>query len=300
MMSGSEIAIAFGLDAGYAPHAGAAIASIVAAAPTRAFHFFMIHDGVPAGLQADVQRCAPHARFSWLAPPEDLLTRASGAGHISRATYARFAIPDLIQDCARVLYLDCDLVILADLEPLYQSDLNGGALGAAIDHWVDPAAFARDWGLDPTGARYFNAGVLLLDLPRLKEDGGFARAVQALSVHERAMPFLDQDALNLAFWGCWHPLDRIWNVQRAALMPGYEGAAQAGMGQERRMPKIIHFTTSEKPWRRGVYHPYADTYLRALARTPFWDIVMKSGGPRWHERLRARFNWARKAPFLHA
>lgn len=300
MMSGSEIAVAFGLDAGYAPHAGAAIASIVAAAPQRAFHFIMIHDRVPGALQAMVQQCAPHARFSWLVPPEGMLSRAAATGHVSRATYARFAIPDLVRDWSRVVYLDCDLVVQADLEPLYHSELGGTALGAVTDHWIDPAAFAQTWGLVPAQARYFNAGVLVLDLARLREHGGFARAVVALGAHGAAMPFMDQDALNLAFWGEWQPLDRSWNVQRAALMPGFEAAAQASAGPERGIPKIVHFTGAEKPWRRGAYHPYAATYLRALARTPFWKTVMQANGPLWHERLRAYINWARKAALFRS
>ncbi len=298
MTSGTEIVIAFGLDAGYAPHAGAAIASIVAAAPRKAFRFVMLHDKVGSALQEKVQECAPGARFDWVEPSEDLLTCSRTAGHLSRAAFARFAIPDLIRDCARVLYLDCDLVVLADLEPLYRCELGDASLGAVRDHWIDPHAFAKTWGLEPADARYFNSGVLLLDLERLRAQGGFDRAIEALSKDGAAMPFLDQDALNLVFWGNWQPLDRAWNVQRAMLMRGFEGAARASDGPMRGMPKIIHFTGSEKPWRRGAYHPYAGAYLQALARTPFWDQVLSAGGPVWHERLRARWNWARKALFF--
>jgi lipopolysaccharide biosynthesis glycosyltransferase len=294
-MQGSEIVIAFGLDAGYAAHAGAAIASIVAAAPQRVYRFVMLHDGVPADLQAQVQMCAPGARFDWLSPPEDLLACNQVYGHVSRATYARFAIPDLLQDCARVLYLDCDVIVLADLAPLFASDLQGAALGAVIDHWIDPLAFAEAWGLDRASARYFNAGILMLDLDVLRREGGFARALETLNTQGSRLPYMDQDALNQAFWGRWHQLDRVWNVQRAAVMRGFEAAAQARDGLETRRPKIVHYTGREKPWRRGTYHPYAGAYLQALARTPFWDKVLAAGGPVWHERMRARWDWARKA-----
>lgn len=297
-MQGSEIVIAFGLDAGYAAHAGAAIASILAAAPQRAYRFAMLHDGVPADLQAQVQMCAPGARFDWLAPPEELLACSGVHGHVSRATYARFAIPDLLRDCRRVLYLDCDLIVLADLQPLFTGDLRGAALGAVSDHWIDPLAFAQSWGLERADARYFNAGVLVLDLDVLRQEGGFSRALETLNTHGSRLPFMDQDALNHAFWGRWHPLDRVWNVQRAAVMRGFEDAAQAQAGLETRRPKIIHYTGGQKPWRRGAYHPYAGAYLQALARTPFWDKVLSAGGPVWHERLRARWNWARKALFF--
>lgn len=294
-MQGSEIVIAFGLDAGYAPHAGAAIASIVAAAPQRVYRFVMLHDGVPADLQAQVQMCARGARFDWFSPPEDLLACNQVYGHVSRATYARFAIPDLLQDCARVLYLDCDVIVLADLAPLFASDLHGAALGAVIDHWIDPLAFAEAWGLERANARYFNAGILMLDLDVLRREGGFARALETLNTQGSRLPYMDQDALNQAFWGRWHQLDRVWNVQRAAVMRGFEAAAQARDGLETRRPKIVHYTGREKPWRRGTYHPYAGAYLQALARTPFWDKVLAAGGPVWHERMRARWDWARKA-----
>lgn len=299
-MQGTEIVITFGLDSGYAAHAGAAIASILAAAPQRTYRFVMLHDGVPADLQARVQMCAPGARFDWLSPPEDLLACNQVHGHVSRATYARFAIPDLLHDCRRVLYLDCDMIVLADLQPLFASDLQGAALGAVIDHWIDPLAFAQAWGLDTADARYFNAGMLVLDLDVLRAEGGFARALDVLNAKGSRLPYMDQDALNHAFWGRWCRLDRIWNVQRAAVMRGFEAAAQASDGLETRRPKIVHYTGSEKPWRRGAYHPYAGAYLQALARTPFWDNVLSAGGPVWHERIRARWNWARKALFLQS
>lgn len=293
-MTQQVIAMAF--DAAYAPHAGAAIASLAAASGgAGGLTFLMVHDGVQEPLQRQVEACAPQAKFLWVdAPPH--LQNFPGRGYVSRATYLRLCLPELAPpEVQKVLYLDCDLVVCRDVRPLFALDLGGRAIGAVFDYWIDDLAFARRWGLEP-GGRYFNAGVLLLDLQLLREQGGFTRAVALLAQNLQHYDFLDQDALNHVFWGEWAAMDPIWNVQRAMLAPGHETAARRAEWPRGRRPGIVHFTSSHKPWVRKTYHPYSWLYHRARAATPFG--ALEEFTPR--DRALSWWRWTRESLFLRA
>ena len=77
---------------------------------------------------------------------------------------SRLFMGEMLPDCVkRVLYLDCDTVVLASLKKLWQTDLKGRLFGAVMEPTIYPAVKASI-GLgkeDP----YFNSGVLLIDLP---------------------------------------------------------------------------------------------------------------------------------------
>jgi len=293
-MTQQVIAMAF--DTAYAPHAGVAIASLAAASgAAKDFTFLMVHDGVPEPLQRKVQACAPEAQFIWVdAPPH--LQNFPGRGYVSRATYLRLCLPELAPpEVQKVLYLDCDLVVCRDVRPLFGFDLNGRAVGAVFDYWIDDKAFARRWDL-AQGGRYFNAGVLLLDLSRLRAGGQFARAVALLAQNLQHYEFLDQDALNHVFWGEWAAMDPIWNMQRAMLASGHEASTQRAAWPLGRRPGIVHFTSSHKPWLRTADHPYAWLYHRARARTPFGALDEFTP----LDRAKSWWRWMRSSLFLRA
>lgn len=53
--------------------------------------------------------------------------------HISVETYYRFLIQDILPEYDKVLYLDCDLIVNADVAELYHTDIEGYMLAAARD-----------------------------------------------------------------------------------------------------------------------------------------------------------------------
>ena len=93
-------------------------------------------------------------------------------------------LADLVPDMPdKLLYLDCDLLLNRDAELLYSKDVSE----------VDYAAARDRYGKLLVSPNYINAGVLLLNLARIKKDGLFARARAIL--RERRLTFADQSAL---------------------------------------------------------------------------------------------------------
>jgi lipopolysaccharide biosynthesis glycosyltransferase len=188
--------------------------------------------------------------------------------------WLRAFLPEQLPDVDRVLYLDVDTLVTAPLEPLLATDLGGAPIAAVANVYSpDQRGRVHDLGISDH-RRYFNSGVLLLDLDRMRAEKATDQllgAVAERSADDLQMP--DQDALNLVFHERWHPLHPRWNAQwklweDQASAAEYFGAAAA---DARRSPAIVHFEgpTLCKPWHALNAHPWRNAWWDALRRTPF-------------------------------
>ncbi len=84
----------------------------------------------------------------------------------------------------KVLYLDTDTVAFGDVQELFETDISGYEFAGAIDYL----------GKIFKHPRYINSGVLLLNLPYIRETGLFRRTLKCCRT--KKMSFPDQDALN--------------------------------------------------------------------------------------------------------
>ena len=185
--------------------------------------------------------------------------------HVSRMTYARLQIPQLYAgQVPRLLYLDTDILVLADLSELCRTDLEGAPLAAVPDYHVDRELKSTLVGRNvnvPRVRHYFNAGVLLMDPQACVQRGLAPRAMAYLRDHA-STPYADQDALNAACDGEWKPLDPKWNFQNHhALRIDRLPAAQR--------PAIVHFITGSKPWKPSSASVNAALYDAYRSRTRF-------------------------------
>ena len=64
---------------------------------------------------------------------EKYMSRRDDYKYISIETYFRFFIPELFPQYEKILYLDADMLVLQDLEDLYNTDIKDYYLGAIQD-----------------------------------------------------------------------------------------------------------------------------------------------------------------------
>lgn len=288
------IDIALGFDLRYAPHAGAALASIVRHAPDGAFRFICLHNGLPDHVRRKLQASAHDATFAWIEVRDEDVPPFAPRGHFNRAILFRLALERLAPpDCRRAIYLDSDIIACRDVRLLWAADLAGNALGAVVDRYQDGETFAERWGLPKAAANYFNSGVLLIDLARVRAEGLFSAAADFVARNGERILFGDQDALNWAFWGRWTELDPSWNVQRYVSATGPEDAKW-----RRNPPALVHFIGVEKPWTQNVWHPWSWLYWDNLARTPFEREVAAANGMGVYQLARLRLRWMLRRPKL--
>jgi lipopolysaccharide biosynthesis glycosyltransferase len=185
------------------------------------------------------------------------VTRAFSPSIYSRLVLGRF----MEADCARVLYLDADTIVRGDIRPLWRADLGGAALGVVRDYFrLDPAriGFAAH---EP----YFNSGVLLIDMARWRSRACERRVLDILAARGGDLPWMDQDALNIALRDEVRFLDLDWNWQpRAADVPaGFLGLEPEQYASLRASPRLVHYTTSFKPWNAAYRVHYSEWFFAA-------------------------------------
>ena len=183
-------------------------------------------------------------------------------GRMPVSTYFKLGLPDLLpENVEKVLWLDSDVIVLDDVAELWDQSLEGARLAAVADSVVPFAGSAwgishhRELGIDPR-ARYFNAGVMLIDVAGWRRDGIAAKAFDYLHRFGESVTFWDQEGLNAALAEQWVALDERWNHN--ASLP-----RKKSRGQE--LPAIVHFAGRLKPWRyqsgddlRSLYYVYLD------------------------------------------
>ncbi len=291
-MTEQAIDIALGFDANYAPHAGVVVTSIVANARGARLRFIMLHPGIDAVTRGRVEATAPGAKFVWVTVGDDDLPAYATRGHLTRAVLFRLGLEKLAPgNCKRLIFVDCDMVVLGDIRELWEIDLGGRALGAVVDCYQDAAEFAQLWGLAVDGARYFNAGLQVIDLEQVRRKRLFSAALAFVVANDEKLLFGDQDALNYVFWGRWAELDPAWNVQRY-LKPREISAA----GWRRSSPALIHFVGMHKPWMPDVWHPWAWLYWRYARQTPFAQEVAAANKMNFYQQMRLKLRWWLRRP----
>jgi FkbM family methyltransferase len=184
----------------------------------------------------------------------------------------RLLLPRLLGQLERVLYLDADLLVVGAVRELWQTDLETQCLGAVTQPVLreDARRVTRDLGL-PHPSRYFNSGVMLMNLARLRDRGLMAHVEQVAASRSIPTPWADQDPLNRVLWKERLDLHPRWNVMNPVfdlpvrLLPW----STDQVAQARADPRIIHFIGPYKPWHFRLRHPYTKRYFDHLAQTPY-------------------------------
>jgi lipopolysaccharide biosynthesis glycosyltransferase len=189
----------------------------------------------------------------------------------------RVFLPELLPELDRVLYLDADTLVVDDPRPLWCTDLSDHLL-AAVDNVLEPqfAGRAKEIGLE-AGQRYFNSGVLLLNLAVMREEGSTRRIVEFARTRPLLWP--DQDALNVVLGERRVALHPRWNCMNSMIVLPYarDVFPPEVLDEARRDPGIVHFEGPElgKPWHHLSKHPYRAAYMRHRAATPWPDVAIE-------------------------
>ena len=103
-------------------------------------------------------------------------------------TYSRLWAPQLIQR-GKIIYLDCDLVILKDLTPLFNEDLGDNIFGASADSYEGYGAISLK------NKSAFNAGVLVINCQLWRARNLTAAATEFIQQNKDKITLYDQEAL---------------------------------------------------------------------------------------------------------
>jgi lipopolysaccharide biosynthesis glycosyltransferase len=248
--------------------------------PARAI---VLSDGVSEKTRREIERAclssASKPKIQWIdVEPGYLKDVPLGLAHLSRATYLRLAIGRLLPtEIDRVIYTDSDVLVVGDLAPFWNSDLEGNVIGAVPDFYSCLLRHNNALGYCfgelgvPRDQIMFNAGVLLMDLATYREQNIEEKCVAFLDRWRDEIRSADQDALNAVLCKSWKRVDYRWNFQVTGHW-GYKWKPHVTDAEREQIntlkPAMLHFSGSHKPWNSGLRSPYCQRYV---------DCVKESG-----------------------
>lgn len=163
----------------------------------------------------------------------------------TESVYLRLALPEAYgPDYDRLLYLDGDIHVQGgDFSALIGIDMKGNEVLAVRDatQWRSPDRRPKQFKmLGMPASRYFNSGVMLMDLTAWSGANLTRRAVEFGQKNKARMKEHDQGLLNAILVGKWGELSPAWNWQMTKRTRLFEAMATA---------HIVHFIGPVKPWK---------------------------------------------------
>ena len=193
------------------------------------------------------------------------------SGHISISTYYRLLIPAILpNNLNKILYLDCDLLVLDNLKDLLDLDITEFDL-ACVEEDLG-ANHNLKIGLKSYEA-HFNAGVLLINLERWRQRNYLAEFINYLQANRMRLVYWDQDVLNVVLKDKLF-LKSKWNITTSYLDKNHFNKIKD--------MSILHFTGDLKPW-NNIGNPFSEIYFSAVFSNLnqyklkiIWFYLMKS------------------------
>lgn len=184
--------------------------------------------------------------------------------YYTNTTYFRLFIPNLYPQYKKALYIDSDIILLDDIAKLYDIDMgnnliagiNDGAIQAidVFKEYVEKVVGVRSW------KKYFNAGVLLMNLDELRKYDFQEKFLYILGTNKFKVA-QDQDYLNRICKGRVKIIDNYWDV-----MPVNKDAVK-----DESKIKLIHYNLCDKPWHCDV--PFEKYFWHYAKKTEFYATI---------------------------
>ena len=265
--------IVFTIDNKYVQHCAVTLTSIFINNKHLLFEIYIIHNGISKWNQRllIIELSKYHLQGHFIYVKESPFKDTMISHHLSSATYLRLLLPILLpKTLDKVLFLDSDMVVRENIDSLWHIDVSKYSHAAVENPMEDSNKFKENLGLQPT-SRYFNAGLLLINLSFWREYNVLAKAIDFLKTSAEKIILWDQDILNSVLENKGYFLPYDWNVQEAffidAITPELLNILPQDYEKIKANPKIIHFTGSDKPWFSTNKHPFKAEYFKYLGLT---------------------------------
>lgn len=184
------------------------------------------------------------------------------AHKLSKAAYYRILLASTLLDVDKVIYLDCDMIVLKDLSSIYNIDIKDYGVGAVVDYDMKKNQdHYKQLGLY-VGDPYFNSGFMLINLEYWRRNNSEKYLVK-FATKPRHVYFHDQDALNYVFKNNWYKIEPKWNRYNIFNIYAdnlFENKKE--MNDFFKNPCVIHYPGQYfKPWFKNSFIPYRKEWL---------------------------------------
>ena len=200
----------------------------------------------------------------------EILDKYLYPNYITSESFYRLFMPAIFPQYDKMLYLDSDTIVCKDLSQLYNNDIDNfyaGVIKEPIssleyntffdnERITNKSYITKKLQINPKD--YFNSGVLLLNLKKLRQDKIQEKFFEYL-LNKSPFRYPDQDVLNIVLYKKVKFLDILYNL-----------TSPEHNNENQKRAVIVHFTGEKKPW---IFYKRKETfeqYWKYFKLTPFY------------------------------
>lgn len=262
MNSKPEVPVFFATDDNYAPFLAVTFKSILDnASKDFSYKFYVLTTNLSSNYEKRIKEFESEdvkIEFIFL---KETIERIKAKFHLrdyySIETYYRFFIANMFPQYDKVLYCDCDVIVLGDIAELYNHNIDNYLVGACPEEVMTEVKIFGDYveqALDVDCEKYFNAGVMLMNLKAFREEKIEEKFFEMLPKYTFRVT-QDEDYLNVLCKGKVKLFHLGWN----------KTAFKNDKFNDKDL-KLIHYKIHWKPWH----------YDGVLYENHFWDYAKQT------------------------
>lgn len=274
-----SINVVFVCDNNYAHILATSIKSILEnKAPTDKLFIYVIHpDFTENNINKLELMTGNEAKLQFIKFNIDALKNAPRNYHIM--CYAKILLPKLLPNIAKILYIDVDTIILKSLQPIWDTDMTTLYVAAVQNQFNEETLInnhpASSSGKYKNPDKFFNSGVMLLNLEKIREDGMDQRLTHEM-LEEKHYPG-DQPIFNYVLNRRLIYLPPKWNAQSNLFTSKEYDSSHLISNDEDLLeatqdPCIVHFSGNEY---KNDFHFFKYLFLSYMYKTPWRNIAFK-------------------------
>lgn len=129
----------------------------------------------------------------------DKFDKINQTTHVSPAALIKFDLSKIFTNINELLYLDSDIIVKKDISILFEIDVTNHYIAASFEFWKYLLETYKSKNC-PIPSFYFNSGVMLLNLQKMREDSISEQLwntkINDFNSPEKKVQMMDQDTLN--------------------------------------------------------------------------------------------------------
>jgi len=295
-----DIALTF--NEGFLNQASVTILSALRSAnDSTLYNFYVVSNNLSFESQQkllDLVTKEPHfSKIEFIHISKEICDNIPKIGNFGIEVNFRLWFPQLLPHLDRVLYIDCDTMVVGDLSDLFYTNLDGKAYGACNEYKInlylgncrsdkDRIEFLNKHGFDFYTDNYINSGVILFNLDYCRTHNYTQRASEFLIENKDDPQFVypDQDVLNVLAKQDGDDvrvfINWKYNIYHSSVIKKFDKNDYDQMiclkfyditDFDSFKPAIIHYAGNTKPWVR--YTGMMDTQYLGYAKELGWKIA---------------------------
>ncbi len=265
------IPIILSTDDNYLPFVDVTLRSLIAnASRDFKYHIVVLNTGLDSEKTAKIKEMEDEnftiEFFDISFAVKDIRDKLPIEQHFGLATWYRLFIQGLFPQYEKVIYLDCDIVVLGDISKLYNVDLEDNYIAGVIENWIlhSPifSLYTKEFvGID--SSNYVNAGILVMNLKKFRENQIEESFVELINTYNFNVIDPDQAYINYLCRNKIKYLPFEWNRTPLETV-------------ECKNPQIVHYALGSKPWHvRDMF--LAEHFWKYANKSPFVDEIKAMG-----------------------